>query len=304
MNKFLIIFLSSIFLIALIIGQFNDDDYDDEYIEDEPIAEAQSSDMTSSDRDQVSLEDDMIPVDTTTTIDQEPSLESSSLEIPRLIENMASQILVRTGYTTSYNKNTKNANWVAWHLTSEHTEGRWSRKGIPYMVDTEVKGPRQELEDWYNTNLPIDHGHMCPAGDNKWSAEAMEQTFLLTNMCPQNSNLNQGDWEELESRCRGWARHYGEVYIACGPIFYSNNYKTIGDNRVGVPDAFFKVVLRMGKRPAALGFIYPNKGGHNDMSHYVMSVDEVEAKTGIDFFYNLPDDVENTVEAVADLSKW
>lgn len=226
------------------------------------------------------------------------------LYLPRLTMKRPEQFLFRTGYTTSYNKETKCANWVAWHLTSEHTEGRWSRKGIPYMVDTDVKGPRQELEDWYNNNLPIDHGHMCPAGDNKWSAEAMEQTFLLTNMCPQNSNLNQGDWEELESRCRGWARHYGEVYIACGPIFYSNNYKTIGNNRVGVPDAFFKVVLRMGKRPAALGFIYPNQGGRNDMSHYVMSVDDVEAKTGIDFFFNLPDDIEEKVEAISELDKW
>lgn len=63
------------------------------------------------------------------------------------------------------------------------------------MVDMDVKGGRQELEDWYGHSLPIDHGHLCPAGDCKWSKEAMEQSFLLTNMCPQNSNLNRGDWE-------------------------------------------------------------------------------------------------------------
>lgn len=226
------------------------------------------------------------------------------LLLPQLAVRRNSKILHRLGYITSYNSITKNANWVAWHLTKEHTDGIWKRDGIPYMVDEEISGSRQELEDWYGHNLPIDHGHMCPAGDNKWSKDAMEQTFLLTNMCPQNSELNRGDWEELESRCRGWARHYGDIYIVCGPIFYNNSYETIGNNKVGVPDAFFKVVLCMNKRPKALGFIYPNEGIHHKMSHYVTTIDDVEKQTGIDFFYNLPDDIETTVEAESKLESW
>ena len=212
------------------------------------------------------------------------------------------QVLCRIGYVVSYNSKTKNANWVAWHLTKEHTDGPYKRDGIPYMVDEDVNGPRQELEDWLGHDLAIDHGHLCPAGDNKWDKEAMEQTFLLTNMCPQNSELNRGDWEYLERRCRGWARHYGEVYIVAGPIFYSDNYTTIG-NKVGVPDAFFKVVLCM-NNPKALGFIYPNIGDHHELAYYMKSVDEVEEITGIDFFYTLPDSLESVVEYRADLSKW
>lgn len=224
--------------------------------------------------------------------------------LPQLIVRRNSKILQRLGYITSYNTITKNANWVAWHLTKEHTDGKWKRDGIPYMVDEEISGSRQELDDWYGHNLPIDHGHMCPAGDNKWSKEAMEQTFLLTNMCPQNSELNRGDWEVLESKCRGWARHYGEIYIVCGPIFYSNSFKTIGKNKVGVPDAFFKVILCINKRPKALGFIYPNDGAHHKINHYVTTIDDVEKQTGIDFFYNLPDEIENEIESNASLSAW
>lgn len=227
----------------------------------------------------------------------------SEIEIPLLVSNKNSQLLIREGYFTSYNKDTKNPNWVAWHLTKEHTSGEWSRKGIPFVEDNEVKGEQQNNDAYRNTTLPIDHGHMCPAGDNKWSAKAMEQTFLLTNICPQNSNLNRGDWNELEERCRGWARHYGEIWIACGPIFYNESYTTIG-NKIGVPDAFFKVVLRLGKKPKALGFIYPNEGTNHHMSHYLMSVDDVEEKTGIDFFYNLPDDIEDIVEANSNLKEW
>lgn len=60
----------------------------------------------------------------------------------------------------------------------------------------------------------------------------------------------------------------------------------------------------MGKTPQALGFIYPNDGTHHKMSYYMLSVDEVESRTGIDFFYNLPDDIENEVESSSNLSRW
>lgn len=314
MKKFFIIFIGTLFIMALIIAQCNgDDSYDEDDIEEEQ--ELTETPSNTEKFDDNNIEEQKLPEerqdlseDTQLLNESETSeqstFESTSLEIPRLTCSKPEQVLVRAGYTTSYNNKTKNANWVAWHLTSDHTSGRWSRDGIPYMVDMDVKGGRQELEDWYGHSLPIDHGHLCPAGDCKWSKDAMEQSFLLTNMCPQNSNLNRGDWEELESRCRGWAKHYGEVYIVCGPIFYNQNYKTIGDNNVGVPDAFYKVVLRIGKKPQALGFIYPNDGTHHKMSYYVLSVDEVEDRTGIDFFYNLPDDIENEIEANSNLSRW
>lgn len=224
-------------------------------------------------------------------------------EYAKLENIIPEQIIVKTGYIISYNCSTKNANWVAWHLTNEHTTGAWSRNGIQYMVDNEVKGPRQEIEDWDNISLPIDHGHLCPAGDNKWSEKAMFDTFYLTNMCPQNSNLNRGDWEELERKCRGWAKHYGDIYIVAGPIFYSSNYKTIGNN-VGVPDAFFKIVLCKTKKPKALGFIYANDGTHHKIDHYVMPVDEVEKITGINFFPSLPDDIEAQIESSSNIQNW
>ncbi len=229
----------------------------------------------------------------------------SDIETPRICNNIAEQILKRTGYTCSYNQDTRNANWVAWHLTKEHTDGPWSRKGLPYIEDSDVIGAKQELSDWYNHNLNIDHGHLCPAGDNKWDKEAMIESFLLTNMCPQNSKLNQGIWETLESRCRGWAKQYGEVYITAGPIFYSKNYKTIGDNKIGIPDAFYKVVLCLNKKPRALGFIFPNvEPEYDNIKDYMYSVDEVENITKIDFFHNMEDSIENIIEASSNLNNW
>lgn len=212
------------------------------------------------------------------------------------------QILKRTGYVASYNKTTLLPNWVAWHLTAERTEGSAKRSGVDFAEDTEVPEPRATDWDYYNSGY--DRGHMCPAADNKWSKKAMEESFLFTNMCPQNGNLNRGDWNEMEMACRKWAKKYGDLYIVCGPILYKGKHKTIGKNKVFVPEAFFKVVLRTGDDPQAIGFIYKNTSGNRPKDSYVNTVDEVERITGIDFFPSLPDDVEKKVEAECDLGLW
>lgn len=212
------------------------------------------------------------------------------------------QILKRTGYVASYNKTTLLPNWVAWHLTAERTEGSVKRSGVDFAEDTEVPEPRATDWDYYNSGY--DRGHMCPAADNKWSKKAMEESFLFTNMCPQNGNLNRGDWNEMEMACRKWAKKYGDLYIVCGPILYKGKHKTIGNNKVVVPEAFFKVVLRTGDNPQAIGFIYKNTSGNRPKDSYVNTVDEVERITGIDFFPSLPDDVEKNVEATADIANW
>lgn len=212
------------------------------------------------------------------------------------------QILKRTGYVASYNKTTLLPNWVAWHLTAERTEGSAKRSGVDFAEDTEVPEPRATDWDYYNSGY--DRGHMCPAADNKWSKKAMEESFLFTNMCPQNGNLNRGDWNEMEMACRKWAKKYGDLYIVCGPILYKGKHKTIGKNKVVVPEAFFKVVLRTSDNPQAIGFIYKNTSGNRPKDSYVNTVDEVERITGIDFFPSLPDDVEKKVEAECDLGLW
>lgn len=212
------------------------------------------------------------------------------------------QILKCTGYVASYNKTTLLPNWVAWHLTAERTEGSAKRSGVDFAEDTEVPEPRATDWDYYNSGY--DRGHMCPAADNKWSKKAMEESFLFTNMCPQNGNLNRGDWNEMEMACRKWAKKYGDLYIVCGPILYKGKHKTIGKNKVVVPEAFFKVVLRTGDDPQAIGFIYKNTSGNRPKDSYVNTVDEVERITGIDFFPSLPDDVEKNVEATADIANW
>ena len=222
--------------------------------------------------------------------------------LPAPVTHIPEQVLRRTGYVVSYNKDTRLPNWVAWHLAAEHTNGAAKRPSRAFHEDEEVPAPRAEDRDYYNSGY--DRGHMCPAADNKWSGDAMLESFLFTNMCPQNHNLNVGDWNEMENQCRRWAQQYGDIYIVCGPVLYKGKHKTIGKNKVVVPEAFFKVVLCLAGTPKAIGFIYKNVAGDRPKGDYVNTVDEVERITGFDFFHDLPDDVEAAVEASCSLSDW
>ena len=228
--------------------------------------------------------------------------EPVDLTKQRVGRGVSDKILTRKAYVTSYNKQTKCPNWVAWTLTKAHTYGSIQRENERFEEDLDVAAPRATFQDFYNSRY--DRGHMCPAGDNKWDEEAMKQSFLLTNICPQNHGLNKEDWNDLEIQCRTWARRFGELTIVCGPLFEDENPRQIGRNRVTVPSGFFKVVCRMQPTPAAVGFIFTNDGHRQPWRQQAVSVDDVEQRTGFNFFHMLPDDVEDAVEAVSTLEDW
>lgn len=321
MKKFVlafILFIIFIFVLAILIGREDDNAYyenteDDVYIEQ--FVENTSS-ASETEEDQVSLQKRQ----NHDTVD-DLTLPSSSKS------GHAEQIIQRVAYTVSYNNTTKCPNWVSWCLTAEHTDGPYSRKGVPYcdedrhtaygigaidnnnnkgdyFLDTDFAGPRQEFSDWRDKTYNVNHGHICPAGDNKWSKEAMNQSFYLSNMCPQDIDLNGGDWENLEKKCRRWAKKYGAIYIVAGPVFYNDTYRTMGDGKVGIPDAFFKVILCLNQGQKAIGFLFPNKGDSHELIHYIKTVDEIEEITGYDFFSSLPNDVENVLESTCDWGEW
>lgn len=221
---------------------------------------------------------------------------NNPMEQPAKMSGVPEVILKRTGYIVSYNTKTNIPNWVAWHLTKEHTSGSVERHHEVFHEDTDAPTPRVTDEDYFNSGF--DRGHMCPAGDNKWDRKAMNETFLFTNICPQVHALNEGAWNDLELACRRWARKYGDVYIVCGPILDDSQHRTIGRRRVVVPERFFKVVLAMDGKPKAIGFIYDNNGRNSEkMFSHATTVDEVERLTGIDFFPQLDDKIEDVVEA-------
>ena len=224
------------------------------------------------------------------------------VEIPLPLKNVSEQILYRNNYIVSYNKDYKIPNWVAWNLSANHTRGDIKRSGNAWHEDLDVPTPRATLADYKGSGWS--RGHMCPAGDNKWDADAMYETFLLTNCGPQNSNLNSGDWNQIETACRRWAERFGDIYIVCGPILLKGKHQTIGPNKVVVPDAFFKVVLCVNGTAKGIGFIRRNTDSSGRKDLYVNTIEEIERITGITFFPNLPEDISKKVKTHADLRDW
>lgn len=221
---------------------------------------------------------------------------------PLPLKNRSEQILFRKGYLVSYNKEWKIPNWVAWHLKREHILGPHRRSSNTWHEDTDVPCPRATVSDYKGSGWS--RGHMCPAGDNKWDSEAMYESFLFTNCCPQNANLNSGDWNQIEMVCRRWAEKYGDIYIVCGPILFNKEHETIGSNKIVVPEAFFKVVLCMNGKPKGIGFVRRNTNTSKRNNSYVNSIKDIERITGITFFPFLPRNVSESVKSKACLQDW
>ncbi len=217
-------------------------------------------------------------------------------------KGVSSQVLVREGYVTSYNKDTRLPNWVAWRLTKGRMGARMRElPRSPFREDNEVENPVYPYE---YSNTGYHRGHMCPFPDCQWSEKAARETFLMTNVCPQGEELNNGRaWKSLERKCRKWAADgLGDIYIVAGPIV-SRDCETIGSGIV-VPKAFYKVVLRFdGRRAEAFGVMYRNVAGGRIQSS-IHSIDGIERLTKLDFFPALPDELENKVESAYDIDEW
>ena len=163
----------------------------------------------------------------------------SDVGYPIIADTIPSTILERYCYSVSYNLKTRQPNWVMWQLTAEHVTKRNDNIWNEYREDVELPLEiRATLEDYANSGY--DRGHMCPGGDCNWDDEGRDETFVLSNMCPQHPMLNRGDWKEIEIACRKWAQTHGSIYIVCGPIFFkSQEHERIGLNQIPVPEAFF-----------------------------------------------------------------
>lgn len=203
------------------------------------------------------------------------------------------------GYTVSYNTEAKIPVWVKYELERSEVDGPYTRKGLNFRRDKTVDLPQASDDDYRNSGWS--RGHMAPAGDFKWSEDAMGDTFYFTNCCPQNQSLNAGQWSTLEDKVRSWAKKYGKVVVYTGPIIGSNEYGTIGENQVVVPDAFFKAVLSGNQ---AIAFVMFNCAKNENMQKCSMSVDQLELLTGLDLFPELDDRVEEQIESTYSLKYW
>jgi endonuclease G len=236
-------------------------------------------------------------------VNTETTVNSSTNNSPvDLLPTSTTGIIVNHNfYSLSYNEKYEQAEWVAYELKKEHiVHSDFDR---PYFInDSKIKTKSAHYKNYKNSGY--DRGHLCPAGDRKFSKEAFDETFLTSNISPQNHDFNSGIWNRLEQKTRYWAQKYDRLYVVTGGIL-KDNLKTIGRDHVAVPNYFYKIILdNTEPEIKAIAFLMPNKNSEKGLYHYVVSIDEIEELTGIDFFSSLPDKLENNLEKSSNYTKW
>jgi len=204
-------------------------------------------------------------------------------------------------YSLSYSEKHEQAEWVAYHLKKEHLSSNDFKR--PYFeVDKRV---RTASADWRNYKKSgYDRGHLCPAGDRRFAYNAFEETFLTSNISPQNHEFNSGVWNRLEQKVRYWAKRYDGVYVVTGGVLV-RNLKSIGYEAVSIPKYFYKVILKDDpNNPEIIAFLMPHQDSNASLKEFVVSTDKIEQLTGIDFFPSLEDNIEQKIEASKTIKGW
>jgi len=226
-------------------------------------------------------------------------LYTQELLLPAVNPN--DQIINHYAYSLCYSEPHEQAAWVAYTLTKDRVYGT-AKRTDNFRPDPKVKTGSASLTDYKGSGY--DRGHLAPAADMKWSATAMSESFYMSNMSPQTPGFNRGIWKRVEQIVRDWAVENEEIHVVTGPVL-KGQFKSIGPNKVSVPEYYYKVILD-NKEPEikGIGLILANTSSDRPIQSYAVTIDRVESVTGIDFFVGLPDDIEEQVESNLDLSRW
>lgn len=204
------------------------------------------------------------------------------------------QVVKHSYYCLSYSEPYEQAEWVAYALSKSQLTYEDRRR--PYFI--EDPWVTTKSADWRNyRGSGYDRGHLCPAGDRRFSVQAYNETFYTSNITPQDKEFNAGLWNRLEMQVRAWAKRYGIVYVYTGGILTSG-LEEIGEEDVDVPKYFYKIVARGTPEDLkVIAFIVPNYESNLPLENFLVSVDAIEERTGIDFFHHLSKSQEELIES-------
>ena len=213
----------------------------------------------------------------------------------------ADLVLNREGFALGYSTRWRQALWVSYLLRASDLAAPRLSRSPRFFPDPALKNPVRP-QDYNRTGF--DRGHLAPAADMGHSKEAMLHSFYMSNISPQRPAFNRGIWKQLEEQVREWARREKVICVVTGPLFDPPEATPMGKIRLPVPCAFYKVILDLTPPYKAIGFVMPNRGSSEPVAVFAVTVDEVERRSGCDFFSELPDDVEESIERVCDPAAW
>jgi endonuclease G len=211
------------------------------------------------------------------------------------------EIVQHSYFSLSYNERYEQAEWVAYALQKEHLT--FDDRERPYFIEDPYVSTKSA--DWRNyKGSGYDRGHLVPAGDRRFSKQAYDETFYTSNISPQNREFNAGVWSRLEKQTRKWAMRYKTLYIITGGILVTGLDK-IGDEDVALPDYFYKVIAKENKGDLeVLAFLMKGEEQNKPIQNFLVPVDLIEELTGIDFFYEINKEAQESIEHEVVLKNW
>ncbi len=207
----------------------------------------------------------------------------------------AVRILTNTGYLVGYSDTLGDPLWAAYHMRDGDVQEPPPRPD-EFQVDNRTAA---RIESEIYNRSGYDRGHMAPnyAIATHYGREAQEETFRMSNVCPQKHGLNAGLWKELEQKiATNYPGRFGEVWVLAGPIFSNHPVKL--KRRVAIPDAFYMIIVDENDgRVRAESFIFPQDPVSNRLDGYLTTIAEIERRTGLDFFNELPAYAQTALES-------
>ncbi len=210
------------------------------------------------------------------------------------------ELVERQGYALGYRESAEQAAWVCYELTAEEVRLKVCDRNDNFRPDPRVNTGSATLDDYRGSGY--DRGHLAPSADMCWSWASMDESFFMSNMSPQLPGFNRGIWAQLEGCVRDNAVAAGALWVVTGPVLDAG-LPTIGSSGVAVPGAYYKVLLDREPTPRMLAFLLPQTAS-GKLADFVVSVDQVEVRTGLDFFSALPDGEEKALEAAVHPEGW
>ena len=204
-------------------------------------------------------------------------------------------------YSLCFSSDKKISRWVEYTLNEEMIDGyaeRSNRFNIDPLIPNNSPHPDHYKYSGY------DRGHLAPARDMKINQEAMDQSFYMTNIAAQEPSFNRGIWKKLENRVRKFVTPNKKFRVITGPVFKfkKRSYKS---RFLNIPRAFFKIIFYEDQfEKKALAFLIPNQKSNAELETFLVSIDKIEAITGIDFFANIPKSIQVQFESTIKQDLW
>ncbi len=218
------------------------------------------------------------------------------------IPGHADTIVDRQGFALGYMKYHGLSAWVIYKLTREEVLTGTAMRTAEFKSDPDIAGGSAVNADYRKSGY--DRGHLAPAADMAFSRQTMDDSFYYSNISPQHPSFNRGIWKKLEEQIRQFAIAEGEIYVVSGPVLPKEKSITIGHGRVTVPTHYYKVVYDLTQPQKMIAFILPNQGSCRSVRDFAVTVDAVEALTGLDFFSLVPQPDRQQMKKSISIQAW